>query len=397
MHTKRTAPLVSGALIYLFIGLIYVWSIFVVPLEQEFGWNRTQTSGIFTLSMICFCTGGILSGIISRKKSAKFIIRVASILLLMGFILSSQVKTITGLYISYGVFCGLGVGLTYNANISTVIKWFPDKTGLVSGILLMCFGFGGMFLGYATSTLITIMGWRKTFILLGIAFMAFLSFCSIWITPPGDDVILPKRKLKNIRVKEKGLSLVAKQMLKRKSFWIFFIWVTILTAAGLAIIGHASAYVQDIGATAKTAAIITGIISISNGIGRILSGLIFDSRGRKFSMLFGNTIMMVSFVVLIFSASLNSVVLFVIGGILLGLSFGGLPPINSAFVNLFYGSENYPLNFSIVNGNIIPASLLGPLLAGAIKTSTNSYLNVFILLLGLIIIAFGMQFSIKRP
>ncbi|HZK61489.1 MAG TPA: hypothetical protein VFC41_05385, partial [Anaerovoracaceae bacterium] len=108
---KRIIPLVAGAFIYLSIGLIYAWSIFVKPLEAEFGWNRTETSLTFTISMISFCIGGVISGMLLKKKSGRFIIMLSAVLLAVGFLLSSRVETLLGIYISYGVFCGLGVGL----------------------------------------------------------------------------------------------------------------------------------------------------------------------------------------------------------------------------------------------------------------------------------------------
>ena len=120
---------------------------FVAPLEAEFGWSRTQTSAVFTISMIFFCLGGIVSGIIIKKKTARFILTVAAICLCAGFCCASSIHTVGGLYIAYGVLCGTGVGLAYNCNISTVLKWFPDRAGFISGLLLMCFGCGGMVLG----------------------------------------------------------------------------------------------------------------------------------------------------------------------------------------------------------------------------------------------------------
>lgn len=397
MKLKRTAALISGALIYLFIGLIYAWSIFVAPLEAEFGWTRTETSATFTVSMTCFCLGGILSGIISKRKSARFILALAAILLLIGFISASRVETVVGLYIAYGVFCGFGVGLAYNADISTVTKWFPDKMGSISGILLMCFGFGGMLLGSVASALIIAVGWRTTFTVFGVAFALLLLICSVWIVPPKENMTLPVGVQKSVAIKDQGLSLTVKDMIRRKSFWLQFLWAVILSAAGLAVIGHASVCAQDLGATVTMATIITGTISISNGAGRILAGLIFDSLGRKVCIGLDNLVMVIAFIVLVFAVHSSSIPILFAGGILLGLAYGSLPPTNSAYVNLFYGSENYALNFSIMNSNIIPASFLGPLVSGVIKTETGSYLIVFLLLLVLSVFSYVLQLGIKKP
>ncbi|MDO4176399.1 MAG: OFA family MFS transporter [Bacillota bacterium] len=397
MLNKRIIPLITGLLVYLMIGLIYGWSIFVAPLEAEFGWNRTETSATFTISMIFFCIGGILSGVLVKKRSPRTILILAAVCLCIGFICASRVNTITGLFISYGVLCGTGVGLAYNINISTVLKWYPDKTGLVSGLLLMCFGCGGMVLGSIASALIQLMGWRTTFVVLGVIFAAIILAGSITIKNPQDDMVLPEPKTKNKKYSEKGVEMNAFQMIRRPAFWLHFIWSIILSAAGLSVIGHASVCAQELGASVAVATIITGTISICNGLGRIAIGLIFDRYGRKPSVRISTMVMIIAFILLVGSIFFKSLALFVVATVILGLAFGTIPPINSAFTNLFYGEKNYALNFSFMNSSLIPASLLGPLVAGAVKTATGSYMIVFVMLLALAVCSSLLQVMIKRP
>lgn len=397
MGMKRTIPVVAGLLIYLLIGLIYGWSIFVAPLETEFGWSRAQTSVTFTISMTFFCLGGIASGVIIKKKSPRFILIVSALCLCIGFCAASKIHSLMGLYIAYGVFCGTGVGMAYNVNISTVLKWFPDKAGFISGLLLMGFGCGGMVLGSLASALIQMMGWRITFVILGILFAVIIIAGSVWIKYPPEDTVFPEVKLKIGTKKENGADMIALQMIRRPSFWIQFLWSILLSAAGLAVIGHASVCAQDLGASVATAALITGTISVCNGVGRVGIGWLFDHMGRRVSVYLANSVMVIANVLLSLSIFFDSLLIFIIAAVILGLSFGAIPAINSAFTNLFYGSRNYPMNFSFMNSNIIFASLLGPLVAGAIQTATGSYLMVFILLLILSALSVFLQLGIKRP
>lgn len=410
MKNGRIKPLIAGLLIYLLIGLIYGWSIFVAPLEAEFGWSRTQTSAVFTISMIFFCLGGIVSGIIIKKKTARFILTVAAICLCVGFCCASSIHTVGGLYIAYGVLCGTGVGLAYNCNISTVLKWFPDRAGLISGLLLMCFGCGGMVLGTLASSLIQMIGWRITFVILGLLFAALILICAIWIKNPPENLfsrqeqdvreksaILKQKKKAEKKHPETGVEMKTGQMLKRPAFWLHFIWATLLSAAGLAVIGHASVCAQDLGAAVGIATLITGLISVFNGIGRVVIGWIFDTMGRRTSVAISNLTMVLAFVLLVYAIGRGSLGVFMGASLILGFSYGSTPPVNSAFINLFYGKKNYPLNFSFMNSNLIPASLLGPLVAGAVNTATGSYLTVFILLLVLSAGAFLLQLGVKKP
>lgn len=400
MKGKRLAVLFSGAVICLFIGLIYAWSIFVAPLETELGWTRAQTSATFTVSMISFCIAGMVSGALIQRCAPRRIVLTAAALFLAGFSASSRIGTVLGLYVSYGVLCGAGVGLAYNAVLSCVSKWFPEKTGVVSGVLLMCFGFGGMALGSLASSLIALLGWRTTFLVFAVLFAAILAGFSLMIRPPREDELdsaVHVSQKKSARQEVSGVEMTAGQMLRRVSFWLYFLWAVVLSAAGLAVIGNASMCAREIGASTRAAAAITGMLSICNGIGRILVGLIFDRFGRKISATYANALLVAAMLLITLSALIHSVGAFVVGGVILGLGYGSVPPLNAAFVNQYYGAKHYALNFSLMNLNLIPASLLGPLAAGVIQTATGSYLMMYIALAAACAVVYLTQLLIKRP
>ena len=188
---NRWFYVVIGIVLFLFLGLLYAWSLFIVPLEKEFGWTRTQTSLIFTISIIFFCLGGIAGGFITGRKSPGFTILISAVLLLCGFAASSQIKSLTAIYVTYGVISGFGIGLSYNAVISTVTRWFPEKPGVISGFLLMGFGLSGMLLGSTASSLIKTIGWRETFLLLGVAFGIIVFIGSRLLKLPPSDYVFP--------------------------------------------------------------------------------------------------------------------------------------------------------------------------------------------------------------
>ena len=144
---KRWVYLGMGTLTLLFLGLIYAWSIFRTPFGELFpDWSISQLSMTFTISMIFFCLGGFAGGVLSKKLSIRTRMLISAVMLLVGFFAVSMVKpdspssSLIMLYIFYGVFGGGGVGFAYNGVIGTLNKWFPDKVGLASGIMLMGFG-----------------------------------------------------------------------------------------------------------------------------------------------------------------------------------------------------------------------------------------------------------------
>ena len=144
MKRNRWFYVGMGVLILLFAGMVYAWSVMSGPIAAEFtDWSKAQLSMTFTIVMICFCLGGMIGGIITPIITARLSIWLSAALFAAGMILTSRTQSLPTLYMGFGVICGLAAGISYNAIMSTVGKWFPDKQGLVSGVLLM--GFGGGF------------------------------------------------------------------------------------------------------------------------------------------------------------------------------------------------------------------------------------------------------------
>ena len=159
---KRWGYVVAGTIILLFAGLIYVWSLFRNPLNAAFpDWTTSQLSLVFTVSIICFCLGGFFGGQLSKKISHRILILMAAAFLFVGYMVSASIAGMESgaayavLVIFYGVVCGLGAGFAYNAILSSVVKWFPDKAATCSGIMLFGFGAGSLVLGSVISMLIS--------------------------------------------------------------------------------------------------------------------------------------------------------------------------------------------------------------------------------------------------
>lgn len=395
--TERWVYLIYGILIMLFLGLIYAWSVFITPLETEFGWVRSETSLVFTISMSFFCIGGIAGGFLIKKISFRKSLYLSALFILTGFFAATRINSLIGIYLTYGVLCGFGVGLGYNTTLGMFAKWYPDKPGFCSGALLMGFGFGGLLLGTSASYLMAVIGWRGTFILFGGVTAALLTVGALVIRESTPGTIFPAPKNQSANKAEEGQELDHKQMVRRSSFWLYFFWAMCLSASGLAVIGNAVPIAQEVGVTAVLATALAGLISVSNGISRILFGSAFDLFGRRKTMLIDSLLSVVAVAILIMALSSNNQILLIIGFILIGLAYGGIPPTSASFANRMYGPKNYPVNFSIININIIPASLLGPALAGALQVTTDSYLLAFIVFMAFCICAGIAGVLIKKP
>lgn len=387
----RWGYLVLGVVLLLFLGLIYAWSVFRVPLEKEFGWSKAQTSITFSISMMMFCLGGLVSGIVTGKRGPRFTLIFCAVFLAIGFISASRINSLPGIYISYGGLCGFGVGLGYNACISTIVKWFPDKQGLISGISLMGFGFGSMLLGTVGASMITDLGWRRTFVIFGVVFAAIMLIGALLLKSTNEEFL--ERISSGVKTKRAAVEEIDyHQMLKRKNFWLYFAWAIILSAAGLAIINSSTAYASSIlGDNLTRAAAVAGIVSIANGVGRVIFGQVFDSKGYRFTLFAVCITYAAAAIALMASLKAQSMPVLVIAFAVVGLAYGGVTPTNSAFTAYFFGSRNYALNFSITNLNLIFASYLGPM------CGNGSYMTTFIAVLVFSVIGLLLSALIRAP
>ena len=398
-HLNRWVYAIVGVIVLLFAGLVYAWSVLSTPIAAEFAdWSKAQLSMTFTIVMIMFCIGSLLCGLLTGKLSAKIAVRIGAVLFLLGFFLASRTQSLAMLYIGFGVLCGLSSGLCYNAVMSTMVRWFPDRPGLISGVLLMGFGGGSFIIGklYQAWTPVEIGGWRASFLVMGIIIFVVLAICSFFFVAPGADFVAPAAKNSKAAVKIAGKEYKPLEMVKKPSFWLYYVWAIALSAAGLALISQASGVVWEASAsqTAGAVATIVGLISICNALGRVLFGGMYDKYGRSLSMQLVNILFIITSGVLILALAAKSVVVVIIGFILGGLAYSGITPTNSAFCRAYFGPANYPVNFSLINSNLIFASF-GSTVSGALFDASGSYNVTFFLIIGLAVVGILCSLAIS--
>ena len=397
----RWLYLAVGVIALLFAGIIYGWSILNVPLAETFKWSDDQLAVNFTLTMCFFCLGGFIGGILSRKIGVRLTLILGGILGCAGFFLTSRLgDNVAMLYVSYGGLAGLGIGLAYTTIISTVNAWFPDKKGLCSGALMMGFGISALVIGKAAEALFKVpsVGWRTTFLLLGIALGAVLVAAGLILRLPAPDLKLPQQSQKAGGSSEdfETRDYSPDQMIRRFTFWRAFLCIVFLAAVGNTVISFARKLSISVGAEAELASTLVGVLSVCNGLGRIATGAIFDKLGRRKTMLLANIISIAAAGVTLLSVFTGSVPLCVVGLCVTGFSYGSCPTISSAFTSAFYGSKNFSVNFSIMNFNLMGASLMATV-SSKLLTASGGYVAPFVLLLALSVAALVLNLSIRRP
>ncbi len=394
-NTNRWIILIMGMVILLFLGLIYGWSIFRAPLSGFFPeWNTSQMSMAFTVSMIFFCLGGFFSGQMLKRVSHKVMLGGAAAVLFIGFFGVSMLdvtdpgKSLIMLYILYGVLGGGGVGIGYNCVISTVNKWFPDKAGLASGVMMMGFGLGGIVLGGIVNILIGSAGLFNTFKILAVAIAAVLIAGVLLLKAPHAKA---QAAAAQGFIEEENFSPM--EMMKKASFWFFVVWCILLNSAGLLVINNAATIAVAFGAPA----VLGLIVSVCNGAGRVLIGEIFDRTGRRVSMILNTIFVFTAGALLLIGGMAAAAPVIIIGLLFTGLGYGGTPTLSSAFIHKEFGPKYFPVNFSICNFSLIPAAIVGPMVSSwLIDRSGGAYTGSFIMMIVLAVLAAGAWMLVNK-
>lgn len=404
-QNKRWFYAIVGVVILLLAGMVYAWSVLSSPMAQEFPeWSKAQLSLTFTIVMTMFCIGCTVAGFLAGKVSTKVYVWVAAVMFLAGFWITSRMESLAALYIGFGIICGFASGLSYNAVMSTVGKWFPDKQGLISGVLLMGFGLSSFIIGkvFQACTPETIGAWRSSFMVLGVISAAILAAAGFFLEKPGEDYNVPASAKKKAQyVNPVAIEAATGEMLKKPAFWMYYVWAILLSAAGLALTSQASGIAREVGTSvgAGTIATVVGLISIANGVSRVIMGGLFDKLGRSAVMQIVNVLFIITGVVLMIAIKTGSFAMIIAGFVLGGMAYGGVTPTNSAFVSSYYGMKHYPLNFSIINTNLIIASF-GSTVAGALYDASQSYMSTYLMIALLavvgIAVSLGINFCDKR-
>lgn len=374
----------------LFLGMIYAWSIFIKPLEAEFGWKRSETSMVFVISIICFTIGNLVSGQMLKKYSTRVPFSIGAVMLLVGFIGASKATQLMNLYIFYGVICSTGIGLIYNGILPTILAWFPDRSGIASGILLMGYGLGAFILGPIISSFLSSdFGWRNVFLTLGIVFFILVLLSSFIIKLPNTEETASLPEAASTEEHEALEDVTTKDMLKSRSFYFFFIWMFLLGSVGLAVLGIGAALPTEMSnGNAMLAAFVAGVASVGNGSGRLIGGYLCDHAGRTKTMIIANSSFVLGAAALISSQLMNSIFLLGVGYLICGLSFGCILLVMTYFCKHIYGQKYMAMNFAIINCYGILAVFVGNFGSGKIYDMEGSYILVFYIMIVFILLAF---------
>lgn len=407
---KRWWILAAACFINLCIGSLYAWSVFASPMAKYLSTlnqgdlTAANLAIVFTVANSVGPITLIFGGFVNDKLGPKWVIFAGGILFGAGMFLSGFASNIPVLLVSYGLGCGLGMGLVYGCTISNSVKFFPDKRGLIGGIATASYGISSVLIPPIAGSLIQNIGVLGAFRVLGIAFAVIVCLCSFLIEKcPKDFVPIETKKNRNTDLKEEifaqkkvgnGNSYAEKNWKEMISDPVFYIMILMLTSGatfGLMMISQTSPIAQKmIGLPVEAATMAVSILALFNATGRVVAGYISDKIGRINTLALMLCLAILG-LFLLMGAKEGSVVQFYVGVSVIGICFGAFMGVFPGFTADRFGQKNNSVNYGIMFIGFALGGYVGPTLMSTVLKKTGNYQMAF--LLAMILAVFGLILS----
>jgi OFA family oxalate/formate antiporter-like MFS transporter len=389
--SKRWGIAVAAILLQMALGAVYAWSVFRIPLARQFHWTISQVTLTFTIAIFVLGFASFFGGLWLSRVGPRVVAITGGLLYGLGMFLASfSSQGLWWLYVSYGVIGGVGLGFGYIVPIAVLVKWFPDRRGLMTGIAVGGFGAGALVTAPVATRLIQTTGVLHTFAVLGIAFL-IVTVISGWFMQNPPQGWQPEgwtpKPLQTAQRAARDFTLG--QALASWQWWALWLLLFLNTSAGISIISQEAPMFQELAkVTAIVAASMVGVVSIGNAVGRVFWAFVSDliTRRATFAVMFLLQVALFWFLPGIHSAVTLTVVSFIIL-LCYGGGFGTMP----AFAADYFGAKNVGPIYGLMLTAWGFASAFGPLLIAHMRQFSGTYRG------GLHVIALIMAVSVVMP
>lgn len=396
--TNRYLVATAGVLLHLMLGSTYAWSVYRNPIMKVTHWDQSSVAFAFSLAIFCLGISAAYMGKLVEKFGPRITGSVSAILYASGNIITGLAisqKELWLLYLGYGILGGLGLGAGYITPVSTIIKWFPDKRGLATGLAIMGFGFASLLTSPIAQYLISHQGLVETFYILGtVYFLVMITVSQFIKRPTSDESCELASRVVDVKKADLTSGMTANEALKTYHFYVLWIVFFINIACGLGLISVIAPMAQDMaGMSAQQAAVVVGLMGIFNGFGRLLWAGLSDYIGRPLTFIVLFSVNIAMSLVLMF---LHIPILFITAMAILmtcyGAGFSLIPPYLS---DVFGAKELAALHGYILTAWAM-AALFGPMLLSISYQLSGSYVTTLLLFTILYALALGIAWWLKN-
>ena len=361
----------------------YTWTLFTGPLNQKLGTTLAQLQWTFSLLIILQTFLSPLQAYLVDRFGPRLLISAGAILSGGAWVLAAHATKLELLYLTYGIIGGFGTGIIYVGVIGLMVRWFPDRRGLATGLAAAGYGFGAFFTSFPIDSMIKSSGYAQTLIVWGIIQGAIGVAAALGLRVPPEGY-RPPGTVEAARIElQTQRSYTPKEMLQNPIFWLLFIMMAMMSTSGLMVTSNVGPFAREY----KVAEILVlgmaalplslTLSRVTNGLTRPFFGWVSDHIGREKTMALAFSLEAVAILVLF--AFLDHPALFVV---LTGLVFFGWGEIFSLFPSTL--TDTFGPKFAATNYGFLyiaqgVGSILGGPAAAHLKQATGSWTAVFIL------------------
>ena len=399
--TNRWIIAVAGVIMQIALGAVYAWSVFRVPLAEAYGADTTVSAVNTTFSIAILSLGfaAFFGGLWMGRSGPRIVALTSGILYGLGIFLASFAdSSLFILYLTYGLMAGIGIGLGYIVPLATLIKWFPDKRGFITGLAVAGFGAGAVLTAPIAKQLVFSIGVFSTFAILGIIYLVMVVGASFFMKNPPEgwkpEGWEPDTSERSDR---SGMDFELGGALRTWQWYVLWAMLFLNVSAGIAIIVEADPIAQELGGVSPAlAATLVIIISIGNGAGRFLWAWLSDAIGRKWVFL---TMYLLQAVLFFLIPTVGTVSFFLLALLCIiivscyGGGFGTMPAFNADY----FGAANVGKIYGLMITAWGFGGVLGPILISRIIDTTGGYTGAFYIIAGMLLVSSILPLIVRPP
>ena len=387
---RRWGIALAAILVQMALGAVYAWSVFRVPLSKLFHSTIAEVTLTFTIAIFVLGVSAFFGGLWLNRSGPRIVVLTAGLLYGGGVFLASFSSGLPWLYLTYGVIGGVGLGFGYIVPISVLVKWFPDRRGLMTGIAVGGFGAGALVTAPVATRLIQSAGVLHTFAFLGIAYLIVVCMAGWFMTNPPAGWTPPGWTPKPLQASQRAAKdFRLGEALRTWQWWALWLLLFLNTSAGISVISQEAPMFQELAkVTAQGAAGMVGVVALGNALGRVFWAWVSDAITRRYTFIVMYLLQVVLFWLL---PSLHAVGGLGVVTFIILMCYGGGFGIMPAFAADYFGARNVGPIYGLMLTAWGFASAFGPLLIAHMRQSSGNYET------GLHVIAAIMAVSIVMP
>ena len=375
----------------------YGWPFFTKVLRDSLGVQLSTLQWTFTILIVLQTFFSPVQGYLVDKFGARLLIAGGCLLSGLGWITASYVTSITGLYLTYGLFCGIGTGIVYVGVVGLMVRWFPDRRGFATGVVAAGYGFGALLTNIPIYNMINASGYQHTLLVFGIILGVVGAAAALMLRLPTEADVLPQPA-----VEVSSVGTRPEEMVRTGLFWLMFVMMTMMATCGLMVVSQFGAFSRDFGVA--DVVVLFGMAAfplaqqidrITNGLTRPFFGWVSDRIGRE------NT-MAIAF--LLEATAVTMLLLFrenaLAFALLSGVVFFGWGEIFSLFPSTLtdtFGAKHATTNYGLLYMAQGVGAILGGPLAALLREHTGSWLPVFTIAIAMDVLTAVLALSVLKP